>query len=122
VSDEPAPDEYTRKLHAAMWELHEKGIRHKQSQPIYFRVLHRLRVKIRPPHYSEPKIVFIYTTIYFTVLINLLLWFVQRDQIGMSLMHKATISVFFGALFGGIMMVINIQNKKKFELTPWDDL
>ena len=103
-------------------ELYEKGVRRKQSHPLFFRILRLFGVELRLPHYSEPKNVFIYTSIYFFVLIGGLMWLVQHLEKPMPLALIFVVALLFGVLCGAIMAWLNVHNKKKFELTDWDDL
>jgi len=115
-------NDYQRKLEKAAFELYEKGIRRKQSHPLYFKLLRALGIEVRLPHYSEPKHVFIGTSLYIGVLVVALLLFLQRNSVGMGLPTIVSIAVILGVVFGGIMMSLNAHNRKKYELTDWDDL
>lgn len=114
--------EYQRKLDKAAFELYGKGIRRKQSHPLYFKLLRALGFEIRLPHYSEPEHVFIGTSLYIGVLFVTLLLFLQRDTVGMGIPTILFFATVIGVVFGAIMMWLNRHNKTKHNLTPWDEL
>ena len=115
-------NDYHSKLERAMWELHEKGVRRKQSHPLLFKLLRLLRFKVRLPHYSEPRVVFVYCSLYISALVAVLLWFVRKETAGMSTPSLLVTSLTVGCLFGLFMMLLNTHNKKKYDLTPWEDI
>ena len=114
--------DYQAKLEKAELELYEKKVGRKQSHPLLFKLMRALGVRVRLPHYSEPATVFVCTSLYFTALVAALLWFVQRKSSDVSVLSNATISIFFGVLFGLCMLYLNIHNRKKYQLTPWEEL
>lgn len=115
-------DDYEARLERAAFELYEKKIGTKQSHPLLFKLARALGFKVRLPHYATPKSVFLFCSAYITVLFACLLFFVQRGTDGMSLLNIILLSALVGVVFGAIMMVINIETRKKYELSDWDEL
>jgi len=113
---------YETKLEKAMWELHEKGVRRKQSHTLLFKLLRLLGFEVRLPHYSKPKSVLIYSSLYFTVLVGVFLFYVQYKSNEVHVVPVIVMSVVVGTLFGGVMMLLTTYNQKKHELTLWEDL
>ncbi|MFK8076464.1 MAG: DUF6404 family protein [Granulosicoccus sp.] len=115
-------DDYEARLERAAYELYVKKITRKQSHPLLFKLVRALGFKVRLPHYATPRSVFIFCSIYIAILFACLLLFVQRGTEGMSFINIALLSALVGLVFGAIMMAINIENRKKYDLTDWDDL
>ncbi len=115
-------DDYEARLERAEFEAYTKKIARKQSHPLLYKLMRAVGFRIRLPHYATPKSVFVFCSVYISALFACLLWFVQRNQDGMSALSIILISSLVGVVFGFIMMIINIENKKKYELTDWDDL
>lgn len=113
---------YSEKLEKANWELHEKGVRRKQSHTLLFKLLRLLGFEVRLPHYSKPKSVLIYTSLYFAVLVGLFLFYVQAKSNELHVVPVILSSLLVGALFGLVMMAVTTYNQKKHELTLWEDL
>lgn len=113
---------YQEKLEKAMWELHEKGVRRKQSHTLLFKLLRLLGFEVRLPHYSKPRQVLIYSSLYFAVLVGAFLFYVQSKSNAVHLVPVVLSSLFVGLLFGVIMMFLTTYNQKKHELTLWEDL
>jgi len=114
--------DYKTKLLNASIELHEKGIHRKKSHTLVFKFLRLCGFKVRLPPYSEPKSVFIYTSIYFSVLIGVLYGYVQFKSHALDFSSLAFSAIFFGCVAGLIMMWLTGYNQKKFELTSWEEL
>lgn len=115
-------DDYEARLERAAYELYVKKIARKQSHPLLFKLARAFGFKLRLPHYATPRSVFIFCSLYIAALFACLLLFVQRGTEGMSMLNIVFLSAIVGVVFGGIMMVINIENRKKHDLTDWDDL
>lgn len=115
-------NEYEEKLEKAMWELHEKGVRRKQSHTLLFKLLRLFRFKVRLPHYSKPRVVLIYSTFYFAALVGAFLFYVQSKSSEVHMVPIIISSLVVGMLFGLIMMFLTTYNQKKYELTLWEDL
>lgn len=106
----------------ATWELYEKGVRRKQSHTLLFKLLRLLGFKVRLPHYSKPKSVLIYSSLYFTALVGTFLFYVQTKSNAVHVLPVIAMSLFVGTLFGCVMMFLTQYNQKKYELTLWEDL
>jgi hypothetical protein len=113
---------YKAKLERAEYELWVKKVGRKKSHPLLFRLLRLLGVKVRPPHYAAPAFVFGFCTLYIAILCAALLVFLQKDSQSFNLLSIALKSIPVGMVFGLIMTLINIENKKHLKLTPWEDI
>ncbi len=114
--------DYTNRLMKAEVELHEKRVHRKQSHTLLFKLLRLLGFKVRLPHYSNHRVVLVYSTLYFVVSIGALMWFIQRQSDNMTFASFVSTTLISSILFGAIMTGLNIHNKKKYDLTPWEDL
>lgn len=114
--------DYKTKLFNATLELHEKGLQRKKTHTLVFRLLRLCGFEVRLPAYSEPKLVLVYTGIYFMVLIAVLYGYVQIKTNAYDFASLALASIIFGGLAGAIMMWLTDYNQKKFNLTPWEEL
>lgn len=113
---------YEAKLERAEYELYVKKIGRKKSHPLLYKLVRLLGFKVRPPHYASPESVFVFCSIYIAILIAALLLFLQRDSESVSMLSIVVKSIPAGMVFGLIMMLMNIDNKKSFKLTPWEDI
>lgn len=114
--------QYKEKLEKASFELYEKGVRRKQSHTLLFKLLRLLGFQVRLPHYSEPKSVLIYSSLYFAALVAAFLFYVQYKSDEVHVLPVIVMSVLVGTLFGSVMMALTSYNQKKHQLTPWEDL
>jgi len=115
-------DSYKAKLERAEFELFEKKVARKKSHPLLYKLVRILGFKVRPPHYASPKFVFVFCSIYTAFLVAALLWFLQRDSQSVNILFIAVVSIAAGLFFGLIMMLINIESKKNYKLTNWEDI
>jgi hypothetical protein len=115
-------DSYEAKLERAEYELFVKKIARKKSQPLLYRLLRLLGIKVRLPHYAPPAFVFVFCTVYISILVAALLLFLKDDSQSFSAFTIAIKSIPVGMVFGLIMMVINIDNRKNYKLTAWKDI
>lgn len=113
---------YEEKLEKATWELHEKGVRRKQSHTLLFKLLRLLQFKVRLPHYSKPKSVLIYSSLYFATLVGAFLFYVQYKSNAVHVLPVILMALIVGIIFGGVMMFVTTYNQKKHALTLWEDL
>lgn len=114
--------DYTNRLMKAEIELHEKRVHRKQSHTLLFKFLRLLGFKVRLPHYSNHKVVLVYTTLYFLISIGALMWFVQSQSARMTFATLIVTTFLSSIIFSAIMTGLNIHNKKKYDLTPWENL
>ena len=115
-------DSFKGKLERAEYELFEKKIARKKSHPLLFKLVRLLGFEIRPPHYASSQSVFVFSAFYVAILVASLLLFLQRDSQDINLVFIVTMSILTGTICGLIMMFININNKKTYDLTPWEDI
>lgn len=113
---------YQTKLERATWELREKGVRRKRSHTLLFKLLRLLGFKVRLPHYSKPKLVLVYSSLYFTALVGAFLFYVQYKSNELHIVPVIAMSFIVGAVFGSVMMLHTAYNQKKHDLTLWEDL
>jgi len=113
---------YEAKLERAEYELWSKKIARKKSHPLLFKLLRFLGVKVRLPHYAPPLFVFCFCSLYIAVLVAALLLFLQKGSDTISGFSIAAKSIPVGMFFGLIMMFINIDNKKNYALSSWEDI
>ena len=115
-------DSYEAKLERAEYELWTKKIGRKKTHPLLYKLLRLLGIKVRLPHYAAPMFVFSFCTFYIAILVAALLLFLQKDSGSISMLSIAMKSIPVGMVFGLIMMFINIDAKKNYALTPWEEI
>lgn len=115
-------EDYEQRLERAIVEMHVNGVSKLNSRPMYFRILRTLGFKVRPPLYIEPVKLFILDSVYIAVVWAALMWIVQSRSAGSLSISILQMSVFAGLLFGGIMVALNLYQKQKYALTPWEKL
>lgn len=113
---------YQEKLEKAMWELHERGVRRKQSHTLLFKLLRVLGFEVRLPHYSKPELVLMYSSLYFAVVVGIFLFYVQFKSSEVHVMPVIFSALFVGGVFGLVMMLFTKHNQKKHKLTLWENL
>lgn len=107
----------------AMTELEGTSILHGNYEPPLHKLLRRLGLHVRPPHYAGMPTNMLTTGIPFGVLWGALMWlFVWEDQSGMTVTIALWAGFFAGMLFGVGMAIYYRWAARKHGLTPWPQL
>ncbi len=115
-------DDYEAKLEKALLELHEKKVPKLRYRTPMFRIFRMFGVKIKPQFYYSDIPYFFSCAAYFSVVWGVLMWVVFQRSREISVNWAVGIALLAGVLFGLAMVVNNMYNRRKYELTPWDEL
>ncbi len=107
----------------AMTELEASQILPGNYAPPLHKLLRRLGMRLRPPHYASMPINMLTTGIPFGMLWAGLMWlFVWEDQVGMTVSIALWAGFFAGLLFGVGMAIYYRAAARKHELSSWTAL
>ncbi|TNJ13097.1 hypothetical protein CF111_21735 [Aeromonas sobria] len=113
--------EFERRLVAAHSELTDKGVLALNYNPPLWRLLRRLGLNIRPPHYERFIINLLALGLPTGAIWGLFMWFFGW-QYEVSPAFAMRQIVQFGVGFGLLMAIIFWVRRKQLKLTPWERL
>lgn len=106
-------DRYERAIELAM----SKGVRRQEADPLFYRLIRRLGMQIRPPLYESFGRLFVLQSLMFGVLFAAMMLIVQRDaQVWMTLLASGVGSL----AFGGIMASLIRRKARRLDLPAWE--
>lgn len=107
----------------ALQELAGSDILKGNYVPPLHKLLRRMGLKVKPPHYASMPANMLTTGIPFGILWAGLMWlFVWEDQVGMSLSIALWAGFFAGMLFGVAMAIYYRASARKHNLSSWVQL
>lgn len=118
----PPSENFTEKQQKAFTLLAEKGIKPASYNPPLMRLLGRLGMVVRPPHFMP----FWYGTlvfgVYFAVIWGLFMWLFVWPGQSMPFSEVAAQAGMAGAAFGVLMATWYQFGRRKHTLPRWEDL
>lgn len=111
--------EFDRKLERAREELAATGMLASNDDHHIDRLLRRLGLRLRPPHYRDPIRYGLGMTVYFTLAMGAFMRATQWPSSAGDNLVPAIIAVI---LFGVGMAAIMAHGRRKHRLSRWDDL
>lgn len=115
------PD-FTRRLAAAQAEMLAAGLKPSHTNPLLFKLLQRLGLNIRPPHYQAFAINVLMNGWFFGLFWGVgMYWMVWRAQ-GMPVTVAAGFGASAGLLFGFMMAALTLWQRRSKSLSRWQDL
>ena len=116
------PNDYTRRLEAALAEIDAAGIKRANAPPPVFRLARRLGLSPRPPHYMSFARAALLTGPAFGLIWGLLMWVLTwRDQ-DLPMLIALLSSILAGALFGLMLAGYYRWSASEAGLSRWEDL
>lgn len=111
----------TRKEHAFA-VLSHKGLERRSYAPPLHRLLWKLGVEIRPPHFMGFGAVVLSSGISFAVAWGLGMWLLVWSRSGASPLFSVVAPVLAGLIYGLTMAFIYSYQRDKLRLPEWDEL
>lgn len=115
-------DDFDERHRRAMEELAASSIPAMQYDPPLHRILRRLGVKLRPPHYQPQSTNVALFGVPFALLMALAAWLVPAVMGGASGALLMLLAGLAGAVFGWLMAHIFRRDANAAKLTRWNDL
>lgn len=109
---------YNSKVELAHAETQEKGIFQSNANPLGFRLLRKLGIRVAPPYYRSFISSFSICFLYFTPLFALVYGMLS----GQAIQEVVTSSLIAGLVFALAMSVFYHVRKKQLGLTKWESL
>jgi len=114
--------DYQRKLDAAMKELRDAGVWKSNANPPYLRLMLKLGLTPRPPHYAAFFQIVVTQGVWFGAAWGGLMWFWQWQSQGLPFGLALFAALAAGSLFGVAMAFIYAKGRKKHSLSDWQSL
>ncbi|MDM5075507.1 DUF6404 family protein [Aeromonas media] len=112
---------FETRLAAAHRELTDKGMQELNYNPPLFRLLRRLGLRLRPPHYERFLVHLLAFGLPTGAIWGVLMWYFDwQDEVNPTFALRQ--SALFGIGFGLLMGIIVWMRRKQLKLTPWDAL
>ena len=115
-------NDFDKRHRLAMEELAASTIPAAQHDPPVHRILRRMGVKLRPPHYQAQSANIAIFGAPFAVLMGLATWLFPGLMGGASSALVIPLAVLAGAIFGWLMARSCRRDARAAGLTRWDDL
>ncbi len=113
--------DYERKLEAAFHELSKTGLPERSYDSPFYKLLRKFGVQIKPPQYNtyigNALTLGMLSATFFGLIIFLVGLFLDRPE-----RFNLVSVLFFGAIFGLFYAYLYERNKKKHNLTDWENL
>ena len=112
---------FAERLGAAHQELESKGVWHANYNPPLLRLLRRLGLRLRPPHYERFMVNLLAFGLPTGAIWGVLMWYLGwQDEVSPTFALRQ--SALFGIGFGLLMATWLWFRRKQLKLTPWDAL
>jgi hypothetical protein len=106
----------------ALEELRRTNIMKSNYAPPLLKLLWKIGIKAKPPHYNSFVINALPLGLYFAVGFGVLMWFIQWKAMPLGEVIAIALSIVAGIIFGvGIAIYYRISTKKN-NLTSWESL
>ena len=102
--------------------LSARGLSRRHAAPLLFRMLWKLGVKVRPPHFLGFASTAIVYGGWFACVWGVLMWVLVWSQQGIGIGGVAFRSAISGACFGLMMAWFYARERREFGLPPWEAL
>ncbi|WP_198116729.1 DUF6404 family protein [Massilia rhizosphaerae] len=102
--------------------LSQRGLSRNHAEPLLFRLLWKLGVNVRPPHFlGFASIALVYGG-WFTGVWGVLMWMLVWSHQGVGIAGVALRALAAGACFGLLMAWFYTRERKEFALPAWEAL
>lgn len=115
-------EEYARRLKAAEGEIHAAGIWPSNAMPPLFRLMRKLGMQVRPPHYLPFVRAAITSGAFFGVVWGAIMYVTVWRAQGAPASVYIPSSLIAAGLFGVMMAACYQYGRKKHGFSNWDDL
>jgi membrane associated rhomboid family serine protease len=102
--------------------LSERGLSRHHAEPLLFRLLWKLGINVRPPHFlGFASIAIVYGT-WFACAWGVFMWLLVWSHQGVGLAGVALRAAAAGACFGLLMAWFYARERREFALPAWESL
>lgn len=115
-------DEFQRKYKAAMEELSQTGMWSANYNPLASMFFRFVGFPVRPPHYMSAIGVVLYMMAWFSPLFGYVAYMSQWRAMGMPVWGAVLLALLAGGIAGLIMSWWVSRDRRKHDLSSWDDL
>lgn len=114
--------QFRAQLDRSLAVLSQRGLARNHAEPLLFRLLWKLGVRVRPPHFqSFASIALVYGT-WFTGAWGVFMWALVWSHQGVGIVGVALRSLAAGACFGLLMAWFYARERREFALPAWEAL
>ncbi len=115
-------NDYDRKFQAAIDEATHAGIWEINANPPLIRLLKKIGLNPKPPHYGSIWTTSLGLAIWFGSVWGTMMWFALWRTDDMPLTAALVSSLCAGTIFGVLMAIQYMWGRKKHNLSKWNDL
>ncbi|MDD1780170.1 DUF6404 family protein [Enterovibrio sp. ZSDZ35] len=102
--------------------LIEHGFLASSINPVIYRLARKLGLKVPPPQFATFSANILLGTIWFGTLWGIIMWFMQWNNLGVSLLYAFNASMTTGLIFGLMMASWYKLSAKRKKLPNWSEL
>jgi membrane associated rhomboid family serine protease len=102
--------------------LSSRGVSRRHAAPLLFRLLWRLGLRIRPPHFLGFTGVAVLYGTWFTSAWGVFMWMLVWSELGKSIVDVALRAAAAGACFGLMIAWLYARERREFAVPDWDAL
>lgn len=115
---------FEKKREQSLALLAQKGIKRTVYEPPAVKLLWKLGIKARPPHFMNSLGVFALSAVWYGPLFGVVEWILSHlvGHYPLSVRSAAIGGCAFGAWFGLVLAISYAREKKKHELPDWESL
>jgi hypothetical protein len=113
---------YPRRLETALAQLAATGIMKSNYAPPLFRILWRMGVYVRPPHFASFSSNFLLTGTWFGLVWGVLMWLFVWPATGQMPLAALAAALFAGGMFGLSMALYYRYGARKHKLSDWSQI
>jgi hypothetical protein len=102
--------------------LSARGLSRQHAEPLLFRMLWKLGVRVRPPHFLGFAHIAIVYGVWFACAWGVFMWMLVWCQQGIGIAGVALRAIGAGACFGLLMAWFYARERREFALPAWESL
>jgi hypothetical protein len=111
---------FRAQLDRSLAMLSARGLARRHTEPLLFRLLWKLGVRVRPPHFlGFAPVAVVYGT-GFACAWGVFMWVLVWSQQGLDFHGVALRSAGAGAAFGGVIAWLYARERREFALPAWE--
>ncbi len=113
--------DYQRRYDAALAEATRAGLGRRIVEPLHFRLLRRLGLRVRPPHYASFPANMMGHGFVFALVWGVLMWLlIWQGRVPAP--YAAVAALFAGIVFGLVVAFLYRGTAQRHDLSRWEDL
>jgi hypothetical protein len=113
---------FQARLERSLTMLADRGLPRRHFEPLLFRLLWKLGVNVRPPHFLGFAHIAIVFGTWFAGIWGAFMWCVVWSRMGKSVAAAALTTAAVGACFGFMVAWFYARERKEFALPAWETI